>query len=153
MIREKALDVLRKKEFVSIGTADKKGCPNAAPKLLLKIEKDYVYLIDYTMARTAENLKENPRASLSFMDIDNLVGYRVDGHVHLVSKGDEYDEILKELEKKLIKLSASRVIEASRTGKKNEHYELEIPDKFLVLKIEIKQVVKIGSQGDLWKEE
>ena len=38
MIREKALDILRKKEFVSIGTADKKGYPNAAPKLLLKIE-------------------------------------------------------------------------------------------------------------------
>lgn len=153
MIKQRALEILKQKEFVSIGTADKQGYPNAAPKLLLKIENGFVYLIDYTIAKTAANLKENPVASLSFMDIDNLVGYRLDGQVLLISEGNEYNQILIELEKKLIKLSASRVIEASRTGKKNKHYELEIPDKILVLKIEIKQVVKIGSQGDLWREE
>src|SRR3989338_2028990 len=100
MIEDRALNILKNRAFVSVATADKSGNPNAAPKFLLKIDKRFVYLIDYTMGRTAENLKANPKASLSFMDIDNLVGYRIDGHVHLVSKGDEYDEILRELEKK-----------------------------------------------------
>ena len=153
MIKEKAFEILKKKEFVSVGTADKKGQPNAVPKFLLKIEKNSVYLIDYTMARTVENLKKNPKASLSFMDLDNLAGYRLDGSVELISKGNEFKKILIELEKKLVMLSASRVIEASRTGKKNEHYELEIPKRFLVIKVNIHGAAKIGSQGDLLKEE
>ena len=152
MIKERVLELLRQREFVSVGTADKKGVPNAAPKLLLKIDADFAYLIDYTMARTVENLKKNPIASLSFMDLDNLVGYRLGGSVQLVEKGKEFNKILEELSNKLIALSAKRVIEASRTGKKNQHYELEISKKFVVLKIKIEEIVKIGSQGDLWRE-
>lgn len=152
-IKERAIELLKQREFVSLGTADKKGIPNAAPKLLLKINEDFVYLIDYTMARTVDNLKENPIASLSFMDIDDLVGYRLGGSVRLIEKGKEFNRILEELSNKLIALSAKRVIEASRTGKKNQHYELEISKKFVVLKIKIEEIVKIGSQGDLWREE
>ena len=152
MIKDKVLELLKRREFVSIATADKKGIPSAAPKFLLKIEEDFVYLIDYTIARTVENLKVNPIASLSFMDIDNLDGYRLGGTVKLLKEGKEFDKIAAELSKKLIALSAKRVIEASRTGKRNQHYELEIPEKFLVLKIKIEEVVKISSQGDLWRE-
>jgi uncharacterized protein len=152
MIKKEALEVLRRKEFVSIGTADKKGSPNAVPKFLLKIEKNFVYLIDYTLARTAANLAQNPKASLSFVDINNLIGYRLDGPASVIEKGKEFDKIAKELKQKLISLSADRVIEASRTGRRTGHYELEIPDKFLVIKIRVREVAKLGSQGDLWKE-
>ena len=153
MIKQEALEILKRREFVSIGTADKKGSPNAAPKFLLKIEKDFVYLIDYTIARTAANLEQNPKASLSFMDIDNLMGYRLDGPVTIIKEGKEFNKIVEELKVKLIRLSADRVIKASRTGKRSKHYELEIPDKFLTIKIHVQDAVKIGSQGDLWKEE
>lgn len=152
MIKEKAIEVLRSKEFVSIGTADKSGYPNAVPKFLLKIEKNHVYLIDYTIAKTVENLRENPFASLSVMDIDNLVGYKLDGPVELISKGKEYKKILGELKKRLIKLSVDRIIKASRSGKKNTHYELELPEKFIVIKMNIKGAAKISSRGDLLKE-
>src|SRR3990167_3387914 len=143
MIEDRALNILKNRAFVSVATADKSGNPNAAPKFLLKIDKRFVYLIDYTMGRTAENLKANPKASLSFMDIDNLVGYRIDGMVSLIDKGPEFKQISGQLRQRLIELSAGRIIEASRSGKKSTRYEIEIPEKFIAFKIKINHAVEI----------
>ena len=137
---------------MSVATADKTGKPNAAPKFLLKFERPYLYLIDYSFATTTGNLKVNPRASLSFMDLDNLEGYRLYGSVELIESGPEFKRIAQEVEKKALQLSATRVIEGSRTGKKYEHFELEMPDKFVVIKVKIEESTKIGPRGDLYRE-
>ena len=55
-----ALGVLKTREFVSVATADKSGKPLSVPKLLLKIAGSIVYFIDYSISKTAENLKVNP---------------------------------------------------------------------------------------------
>ncbi len=144
--------LLRAREFVSFATADLSGQPNAAPKLLLKFEKPHVYLIDYSVAKTVENLRANPKAALSLMDLENLEGYRMIGPAELIENGEAFEHFSRELEKKLIQLSATRVIEGSRTGKKYAHYELEISDKFVVIKFKIEEVTKIGTQGNLYRE-
>ena len=144
--------LLKGREFLSVGTADLSGKPNAAPKFFLKYHKPYIYLIDYSFATTTGNLRENPRASLSFMDLENLAGYRLYGSVELVESGEEFHQIAKEVEKKALQLSATRVIEASRTGKKYEHFELEMPDKFVAIKFRIEESTKIGPRGDFYRE-
>ena len=144
--------LLKGREFLSVATADKTGKPNAEPKFLLKFEKPYLYLIDYSFATTTENLKENPRASLSFMDLDNLEGYRLYGSVELIKKGKEYKKIGQEVERKVLRLSADRVIEGSKTGKKYRHYELDVPDKFVAIKFKIEETTKIGPRGDFYRE-
>ena len=90
------------REFVSVATADLGGKPNAAPKFFLKYHKPYIYLIDYSFATTTGNLKENPRACLSFMDLENLAGYRLYGTVELIDSGTEFHQIAKEVEKKAL---------------------------------------------------
>ena len=152
MAMDRLAKLLRTREFVSFATADPGGQPNAAPKLLLKYEKPFVYLIDYSIALTVANLRNNPKAALSIMDLENLQGYRLSGAAELIEKGEEFERFKKEHEKKLIQLSATRVIEGSRTGKKSSHYELEIPDKFAVIKFKIDEAVQIGTQGDLYRE-
>ena len=151
-ILEKISNLLKNRHFISIATADKTGEPHAAPKILLKIEGSSFYLVDYAIARTVENLQKNPRASMSFMDLENLEGYRATGSVEIIVKGKVFDALIKELDKKLIQLSADRVIEGMRTGKRHEHYELEIPKKVIFLKVNIEEVARIGSQGELFKE-
>jgi hypothetical protein len=152
MVMEELSKLLRNREFVSLATADLNGQPNAAPKLILKYEKPFVYLIDYSFAKTVENLRANPKAALSLMDVENLEGYRMIGPAELIEKGEKFQRFSKELEKKLIQLSATRVIEGSRTGKKYPHYELEISNKFVVIKFKIEEVTKIGTQGNLYRE-
>ncbi len=145
-------ELLKGKEFLSLATADKTGKPNAAPKFLLKFEKPHVYLVDYSFATTTANLKVNPQACLSFMDIDNLEGYRVYGSVELIEQGKEFKRLAQEVERRNIQLSADRVIEASRTGKKYSHFALERPDKFIVIKFKIEESTKIGTRGDFYRE-
>jgi len=152
MIIKTITSLLKHREFVNVATADKSGEPNAVPKFILKVDPPYIYLVDYSIARTAENLKTNPRASLSFMDLDNLEGYRLNGSVELIDGGQEFLDLSQELNNRLVKLSASRVIEGMKSGKRSQHFELEMPEKFLIIKIKISDAVKIGSKGDLWKE-
>ncbi len=144
--------LLKSTAFVVVATADKNGQPNAAPKLLLKIIDPYIYIIDYVIAKTVENLRENPRASVSFMDLNNLEGYRVNGTVELIEKGEEHETISKELSRRLMDLSVTRVIEGARTGTKHEHFEVEISEKFVAFKFKVEDVVKIGARGDLYRE-
>ena len=144
--------LLKGRPFVSLATSDPQGRPNNAPKFLLKFENPYIYLIDYSYGRTQDNLKTNPRGCLSFMDMHNLEGYRVYGTVELVEKGPGFKAIAKEVDKRLINLSASRVIEGVRTGKKFSHYELEMPGKFTVIKFKVLEMTRIGTRGEFYRE-
>lgn len=144
-------ELLKGREFLSVATADRDGRPNAAPKFLLKFEKPYIFLIDYSFATTTKNLKANPRACVSFMDLENLEGYRLYGSVELIERGKEFEDIAKEVERRNIQLSAQRVIEGSRTGKKHKHFEIEQPDKFTVIKLKIEESTRIGPRGDFYR--
>ena len=152
MILEKIKTLLRKRSFISIATADPQGEPHAVPKFLLKIEGGFVYLVDYAIAKTVDNIRRNPRACLSLMDLDDLEGYRLSGSVSLIEEGAEYENLLKEFEKRLIQMSATRLIEGMKSGKANEHFELEIPNKVIVIRVRIEEAVKVGRQGQLFSE-
>jgi predicted pyridoxine 5'-phosphate oxidase superfamily flavin-nucleotide-binding protein len=150
---EEALGVLKAREFVVVATANKGGKPNSAPKLLLKIDGGIVYFIDYSIGKTAENLKVNPEVSLSFIDANSLVGYRLNGKVEIIEKGKIYDECLKELREKEIKLSVERIIKGVQDGKSHKEFELEIPERFLVYKVKIEEGSEISPRGEIKRED
>jgi predicted pyridoxine 5'-phosphate oxidase superfamily flavin-nucleotide-binding protein len=149
MLSTKIAQFLKNREFISVATCDFKGRPNAAPKFLLKLEDNFIYLVDYTISRTWENLKVNPQASLSFIDPDTLVGYQINGSVKIIDKGPEYDKILIELREREIDLSAKRIVEGIYRGKGHESFEVTLPERFVVFKIKVEEVVEIGHRGDL----
>jgi len=151
-ITDKIAELLEKREFVSVATATPDGQPNTAPKFFFRAKGDFIYLLDYVLGKTVLNLHENPRVSVSFMDMDSLEAYRLNGTAKLISEGRIFEKILKEWDKKLIKLATNRIIEGVQTGKKHGHYELEMGEKFIVLKIKIATIVKIGRKGDIWRE-
>lgn len=150
---EKLARFLKNRTFVNLATADKSAQPNAVPKFFLKFEPPHIYLIDYTIAKTVDNLKANPRASIPLADVENLEGYRINGSVELIEEGPVFQALSEELSKKLVHLSADRIIEAVRTGKKSKLFEMELPDKFVAIKFKIEDIVKIGPRGDLYREE
>lgn len=139
---EKALGVLKTREFVSVATADKGGKPNSAPKLLLKIDGKIVYFIDYSIGKTSENLKANPEVSFSFIDIDSLVGFRLNGKAEIIENGKIHDECLRELREKEIELSVERVVKGVRGGKSHKGFELERPNAFWYIRLKLERVLK-----------
>ncbi len=151
-ITDKIIELLEKREFVSVATATPDGQPNTAPKFFFRAKGDFIYLLDYVVGKTVMNLEENPKVSVSFMDLDSLEAYRLNGTAKMIEEGRILKKVLREWDKKLIKMATARVVKAVQTGKKSGHYELEIGVKFIALKIKIENVVKIDRSGDIWKE-
>ncbi|MBU0503826.1 MAG: pyridoxamine 5'-phosphate oxidase family protein [Candidatus Omnitrophica bacterium] len=152
MLSDKIKDFLTNREFVSMGTCDFSGRPNAVPKFFLKTEGNFIYLIDYTKSRTLDNLRINPKASLSFIDLHGLSGYQINGAVKIIEQGEEYEKIAKELVDRQVTFSTKRIIEGITTGKKHKIFEVGIEKDFVVFKIKIQEVVEIGPAGGLNRE-
>lgn len=149
---KKITALLQKKEFISVATSDLSGKPNAAPKFLLKLENNFIFLIDYTQGKTWENLKKNPRVSLSFMDTEDLTGYQINGAVKIIDKGSAFDKIFDELLQKEIDLSCRRIIEGVVHEKGHKSFEVAMPDRVVIFKIEIEDIAEINHRGEIRKE-
>jgi len=152
MITEEIRDLLRLKEFVFVATYSPDGVPNSAPKFLVKSEGNFIYLADFVIGQTWENLKLNPKASLSFMDIKELTGYQINGSVELLNSGKEYDKTIQELEKKEVSFTSKHIIEELREQATYNEYEVTFPKRVVIFKIKVEGVTKIGPKGNLAKE-
>ncbi len=153
MISKVIKELLELREFISVASCDLEARPNAAPKFLLKIEGNHIYLIDYIIGKTFHNLKVNPRVSISFFDNDALVGYQLNGKVEIIDHGQEYQQALGLLQRKEIDLATTRIIEGVIKGQPHKAYEVATSKQFVVLKVKVEEAVQIQSSGKLQREE
>jgi predicted pyridoxine 5'-phosphate oxidase superfamily flavin-nucleotide-binding protein len=149
LITENLKYFLKSKEFLYAATAAKDGRPSVAPKFLIKAEEDHIYLADFVLGRTYENLKVNPRISVSVIDREDLVGHQMNGHAQILESGDEFDAVAKDLNKREAHFSAGRIIERVQQDKKSNHFEVAFPKRYVIFKIEIEEIVNIESTGKL----
>ncbi|MDP8216871.1 MAG: pyridoxamine 5'-phosphate oxidase family protein [Candidatus Kaelpia imicola] len=152
MIEAKLKELLKDVTFIDIASCDFKGRPNAAPKFLLKYVGNLIYLIDYIIGRTYDNLKINPRVSLPVMDFDTLNGYQINGEGQILESGAEYDKLAKELREKIKRLSVDRLIEGLKSERIHDSFEIVFPKRVVIFKIKVKEVVEIGPTGELKRE-
>jgi predicted pyridoxine 5'-phosphate oxidase superfamily flavin-nucleotide-binding protein len=152
MINKDIKALIESREFISVASCDLEAIPNAAPKFLLKVEANYIYLVDYIIGKTFSNLKVNPRVSLSFFDNNTLVGYQINGKVQIIDGGPEYLAALDDLARKEIDLSATRIIDGVIKGQAHKAYEAAASKQFVILKVKVEEVVQIHSSGTLQRE-
>jgi predicted pyridoxine 5'-phosphate oxidase superfamily flavin-nucleotide-binding protein len=152
MINKNIIALIESKEFISVATCDLEAKPNAAPKFLLKVEANYIYLVDYIIGKTFGNLKINPRVSLSFFDNNTLMGYQINGKVQIVDSGPEYLAALNDLACKEIDLSITRIIDGVIKGQAHKAYEVAAPKQFVILKVKVEEIVQMQSSGRLHRE-
>lgn len=148
-IIKRGLDVLQVREFISAATSDENSKPNAAPKFLLKIEGIDVYFVDYSIGRTAENLKVNPRIAFSLMDLPSLTGYKLAGDVEVIDGGPVFDACVKELREKEIKLTVERIVRGVQKGQAQKDVEFGLPAKLLVYRVHITEGSEITLKGEI----
>jgi len=152
MISKKIAELLKEREFISVATSSLSGRPNAAPKLILKTEGNFIYLVDYTIGQTYHNLQVNPHISLSFMDLESLLGYQINGRVEIISSGPDYDSIIREIEQRQLDLSIKRVIEGLKKEKSHANFEVTIPESLVIFKVGIEEIIEISPRGGLKRE-
>lgn len=144
---------LRNEEFLYVGTANDSGKPSVAPKFLIKIENDFVYLADFVMGATARNIRSNPQVALSVVHMAALEGYIIHGTAEILESGTEYDAVLPELDRKEVYFSASRIIESMHKQKKNKSFEVAFPKEVAILKVKAQEIIKIYPSGKLEKKD
>lgn len=152
MINEKVKALIESREFISVASCNLEAVPNAAPKFILKVEASHIYLVDYIIGKTFCNLEVNPRVSLCFLDEDSLMGYQINGKVEIIDNKEEYEAALKELQRKEIDLSITRIIDGVIKGKVHKAYEVAASGQFIILKIKVDEVVHIYPGGELKRE-
>ena len=152
MINKNIKALIESREFISVATCDLESRPNAAPKFLLKVESSHIYLVDYILGKTFRILKVNPRVSLSFFDNNTLVGYQLNGKVQIIDRGPEYLSALNDLARKEIDLSATRIIDGVIKGQAHKAYEVAASKQFIILKVEVEEIVQMQPGGSLQRE-
>ena len=136
-------------KFVNLATCSSERMPNVAPKLIAKVNKNVIYLIDYVIGRTYGNLKENPRVSMAFSDQKTLTGYQMNGTVDILESGEEFERLAEEFHNIKTNFTVERILFNLRTGKKTSPLEFSLPEKFVILKIKVIEIVEISSSGGL----
>ena len=149
LITEEVRKILENKGFVSIGTSDANGNPYVIPKFLITVDNDFIYMADYVIGQTFENLKVNPKISLAVIDITTLIRYQINGAAEIIDKGLEFDKLTNELRGKKLNFTVERVVKSVQTGKKDKNFEVVFPNRFIVIKIKVKEIIKISSIGKL----
>ena len=149
IITENIKDFLQSQEFINIATADFDGCPNVAPKFLLKIEGDYICLADYVMGRTYRNIKINPKVSLSTVNMDTLTGYQINGKAQIIERGTEYKAFMEGFRNKQIQLCVTRIIQGVHKEARHGAFETSLPERIAVFKIRVEEIVEIIPTGEL----
>lgn len=127
----------RKKDLkvISVASADSKGKPNCAHKMLVDVlAPNKIYFLDYRFTQTFANIHKNPRLSVSFMDDAAFTGYRLTGRCEVMEKGEEFDAVRGSWAKRLIAYEADRIIRRL-TGQYSTHEaENKLPKNFVIVK-------------------
>ncbi|MDP8252910.1 MAG: pyridoxamine 5'-phosphate oxidase family protein [Candidatus Kaelpia aquatica] len=152
MIEAKLKELFQNVTFIDVASCDFKGRPNVAPKFLLKYVGNLIYLIDYIIGRTYDNLRINPRVSLPAMNFDTLNGYQINGEGEILESGTEYDKLTKELREKIKRLSVDRIIEGLKSEKIHDSFEIVFSKKVVIFKVKVEEIVEIGPTGELKRE-
>ena len=109
-IPEAIIDFLNTQSFVIVSSLDEHGFPHSSCKDIIKIDSTgQVYLVDVYHGATAENIRANPRVSISAVDEHKFIGYCLKGKAVLMSDAIS-SEIIKAWEDKITARLTKRLL-------------------------------------------
>ncbi len=104
-LNERMKEIFSKQNIFVLGTADLNGTPNVVPIAAIKILDDETILVsDQFFLKTLNNLKENPKAAISFWETETGEGYQIKGEASIHTEGKIYEDTvvwIRELSEKM----------------------------------------------------
>ncbi len=134
-------------KVIFVGSADKTGKPNCAPKMLIDVVKpNKVFYLDYKSLRTYSNILQNQRLSVSFMDDRSFMGFRLNGTCRLVQSGPEFKAAEEKWHQRVAAHEAARMVERLKGNFSTREAEATLPDNFVVVRFTAEEgaIVKPG---------
>ncbi len=144
---DKVVSFLKKQSFVIVSTIDPDGRIHCSAKGIVGVHKEgRVFVIDLYHNKTYNNLKNDPRVSITQVDEHSFTGYTLSGQAKIVLKDDIHDDHIKEWEKRVLKRISERLIKSVRSGKvSSAHYEAQLPEepKYLI-EINVENIIDLS---------
>jgi predicted pyridoxine 5'-phosphate oxidase superfamily flavin-nucleotide-binding protein len=89
---KEVLEMIEAVGLANVATADLTGRPNVVPKGSIKAVDDETLLYaDLFPGTTRDNLEENPRIALSFVDVRRMKGFQIKGRAKVLTSGDVFE--------------------------------------------------------------
>ena len=84
---------LMSKQLAYIATVSSDGMPNIGPKRTMRIVDDSTLMYnENTGKQTMQNIKDNARVAIAYVDWENLDGYRFVGKAEIFTEGKIFDD-------------------------------------------------------------
>lgn len=147
MIIDDALNFFQEQGCVIVATIDNNGYPHTSCKALVTVDKNKVYLFDVYHGKTFDNLKNNPRLSITLIDEHKYKGYCLKGQAEIIEIDKIDPNIITAWEEKLATRITSRIIKNIQGIKGHpEHPEAKLPKpKYMIMMI-VEHAVNLAPQ-------
>jgi hypothetical protein len=88
--------VLIEKGLAFVGTADRNGRPNLAPKGSMRLgDEETLVFAEGVGKKTLRNLRDNPEVAVAVVDREKMEGYQFKGKAEIIETGPLYDTVAK----------------------------------------------------------
>lgn len=137
---------LEKQGFVIVCTLDAGGGIHCSAKGIVGIEKEgKVFLIDLYLAKTFNNLKNDPSISITAVDGHQFVGYTLKGIAKIVEREKIKDHIMEKWEEKVIQRISKRVLKNLKEEKTGLHHpEASFPHPKYLIEVDVEEVIDLA---------
>lgn len=144
-INSQIKDFLFSQSYVILSSIDRSGMPHSACKGVVDIDdNDTVFLLDLYRMKTFENLKGNPKVSITAVDEHRFKGYCLKGKARIMRQEDITSHIIKAWEDRITSRITQRVIK-NIVDKKGHplHPEALFPKPEYMIAVEINSVIDL----------
>lgn len=130
---------------VIVSTIDKNGFVHNSCKGIIKINQNgEIYLLDLYKGKTYQNLKNNPRLSVTAIDEHKFIGYCLKGKTELMPEGKFPSDLLKAWEDRITSRLTRRLLKNIREEKGHpRHPEILMPKPQYLIAMEVEEIIDL----------
>lgn len=144
-LSDEIIQFFHNQSFVIVSTLDKDGSLHSSCKGIVKINQNgLIYLLDLYRARTYDNLKRNPRISITAVDEHKFKGYCLKGKAKIIKTEELKPKIIKAWEDRITSRITQRVLKNMR-GEKGypQHPEALLPKPQYLIEMRVKDIIDL----------
>lgn len=144
-LSESIIRFFHKQGCVIVSTVDRNGFPHSSCKGIIDIKRSgKVYLLDLYRGGTYDNLKRDPRISVTAIDEHKFIGYCLKGKA-VVATGEKMEpDIIKAWEARITSRLTKRLLKNIHEEKGHpKHPEILLPKPEYMISMEVEEVIDL----------
>lgn len=142
-------ELMEKIGYIYVSTSSLKGLPNMAIKGVAKtdISTKSIYFLDLYNGKTAHNLKDNPKVSISIVDFKGFCGYQLIGTAEMIDSGEEFDSCSMNWELDKYNRYKERISNNLKYFIQEDVSELDLPKPEYLVKVTVDKVLSLSPKN------